>query len=292
MQIKGHLPALITPFKPTGEVDLQTLEQLVQWHLSMNVDGLVVLGTTAETPTLTSIERQAILDLVVGITANQVPIIVGTGCNNTHATVERCRWAMTRGADACLVVTTYYNRPTQKGLLAHYQRVLSESDSPIMLYNVPARTQVDLDDDVVEKLFSFEQCIGIKAADGDVTRLSNYLRFSKGKSLLSGDDATIKPWVESGGDGIISVLGNLMPKSMTKAVTSGLKQRDFDFQDYQMMIKELAWSVNPVPIKYALAAVRRIPDSFVRLPLVNEIPGNTQSMKTLFEYYQQVELKS
>ena len=290
MLITGHYPALVTPFNANGKVDFSGLKHLIAWHLQSGVDGFVVLGTTAESAVLSERERIDILTTTIEQVQGRVKVIVGTGCNDTMRTISRCQQAVDLGADACLVVTPYYNRPNQIGLLAHYQKLFDNCAKPIMIYNVPSRTGVDLHDDTVVELFEHENCLGIKAADGDSQRILRYLEFSSKKSLFSGDDRTAFDWLSQGGHGVISVVGNLLPGYLSDSIHSALRKEKIDLTIYHDIVASSSWATNPIPIKYLLKRAGKIDSDFVRLPLVAENPDDEDAANDIIEFYQRKEI--
>lgn len=290
MLLTGHYPALVTPFDANGKIDFSSLKQLIAWHLQSGVDGLVVLGTTAETAVLSDQERADILAVTLEQVQSRVKVMVGTGCNDTVRTIKRCQQAVDYGADACLVVTPYYNRPNQKGILAHYQKLFDSCAKPVMVYNVPSRTGVDLLDETVARLFDHENCLGIKAADGDSRRVLRYQEFSSKKLLFSGDDRTAFDWLSQGGHGVISVVGNLLPSYLSDSIRSALRKEKIDLTIYHDIVASLSWAINPIPIKYLLKRAGKIDSDFVRLPLVAENPDDEDLLISIIEFYQRKEI--
>ena len=209
--IKGSLPALVTPFKD-GQVDLDALKKLVDWHIDQGSHGLVPVGTTGESPTLSHEEHDLVVETVVAQVAGRVPVIAGAGSNNTAETVRLVTAAKTAGADAALVVTPYYNKPTQRGLIAHYLAA-ADCGLPIIIYNIPGRSVVDMTPETMGELAKHEMIVGVKDATGDLARVPQ-TRITCGTDFiqLSGEDATALGFNAHGGTGCISVTANVAPK--------------------------------------------------------------------------------
>ena len=209
---KGSMPALVTPFK-NGEVDFDTLKDLVEWHIAEGSHGLVPVGTTGESPTLTHDEHETIIETVVKAVAGRIPVIAGAGSNNTVEGVRFMRFAQKVGADAALVVTPYYNKPTQEGLIAHFTALHDCCDLPIIIYNIPGRSVVDMNPVTMGALAQLPRIVGVKDATGEVDRVSKQ-RMTCGTEFiqLSGEDASALGFNAQGGRGCISVTANVAPK--------------------------------------------------------------------------------
>src|SRR6056300_658917 len=211
--LKGTGVALITPFTENGAVDTNALTELVNFNIEAGVDYLVVLGTTAETVTLNASEKQMIIDTVVLATKNRVPLVLGMGSNNTAALIEDLQRQDLSDFDANLSVTPYYNKPSQRGLIAHFKAVAESTSKDIILYNVPGRTGVDMSVDTIVELSAIPNIIGIKEAAGSIEKIQQLVaRTEEDFLVISGDDATASQTVLVGGDGVISVLGQALPK--------------------------------------------------------------------------------
>lgn len=268
----GIITALITPFKD-GKVDTKSLKKLVGLQLEDGVQGFVVNGTTGESPTLTEKEVKSIFELVRGEVAGQVPIIVGTGSNNTAKTAEFTKEVSKWKADAVLVVAPYYNKPPQRGMIAHYNEVAKASNIPVILYNVPSRTVATLEAETVGELSKNDNIIGIKEATGNMDLLKQIQAKSrKNFILLSGDDGTFVDFCVKGGHGVISVSSHLIAKEMRefmdRAVTRDSKA-DSEFKSkYKEFMRLLYIEANPIPVKWALYAAGVIASPEMRLPLV------------------------
>lgn len=270
----GSFVALVTPMDQQGNVDYFALKKLVQWHLAEKTDGLVVLGTTGESVTLSGDEQQKIIELVLAEVNGKIPVLAGSGSNCTRQTVEKTQAMQSMGVDGVLVVTPYYNKPTQAGLVAHYRRVSQNTSLPIVLYNVPGRTACDLLPETVAEIAELcDNVVGIKEATGKVERVK-VLRDLIKKSdfcLLSGDDATVLEFLLAGGDGVISVSANVIPKLMHDlclAVREGnVTMATQLFTHSEWLHERLFVESNPIPVKWALAQMGKIQGG-IRLPLL------------------------
>ena len=268
---KGSMPALITPFE-NGSVDFDTLKKLVEWHVAEGSHGLVPVGTTGESPTLTHEEHEAVIKAVVETAAGRIPVIAGAGSNNTAEAMRFVQFAKDVGADAALVVTPYYNKPTQRGLIAHFT-ALNEIGIPIVIYNIPPRSVIDMLPDTMGELAKLPNIIGVKDATGDLSRVPKQ-RMSCGTDFvqLSGEDATAVGFNAQGGVGCISVTANAAPKlcaQMQEATLAGDYAAALGFQDKLMPLHEAIFAEPGVAgTKYALSALGKCRDE-VRLPLTD-----------------------
>jgi len=268
---KGSMPALITPFE-NGSVDFDTLKKLVEWHVAEGSHGLVPVGTTGESPTLTHEEHEAVIKAVVETAAGRIPVIAGAGSNNTAEAMRFVQFAKDVGADAALVVTPYYNKPTQRGLIAHFT-ALNEISIPIVIYNIPPRSVIDMLPDTMGELAKLPNIIGVKDATGDLSRVPKQ-RMSCGTDFvqLSGEDATAVGFNAQGGVGCISVTANAAPKlcaQMQEATLAGDYAAALGFQDKLMPLHEAIFAEPGVAgAKYALSALGKCRDE-VRLPLTD-----------------------
>ena len=267
----GSMVALVTPFTSAGAIDTEALRSLAAWHLEAGTDAIVALGTTGEAATLTDSEYQTVLNTILAVAKNKIPVIAGTGTNSTAATIAKTERAMTLGADAALVVTPYYNKPTQQGLLAHYRAIAEAVPLPLILYNVPSRTGVDLLPQTVKALADVPNIVGLKDATGEAARAVEYLKVCQGKiDLFAGDDATQLSLMQAGGRGSISVVANVVPEGMhalCQATVSGEVHLATQLNDrLNPLYEALFVESNPIPCKWALAEMGRLQNA-VRLPL-------------------------
>ena len=266
----GSMPALVTPFRD-GALDLKTLEKLVDWHIAEGSHGLVPVGTTGESPTLTHEEHETVIETVVKAAAGRVPVIAGAGSNNTVEAIRFIQHAARVGADAALVVTPYYNKPTQAGMIAHFTAVHDAADIPIIIYNIPGRSVVDMTPATMGELARLPRIVGVKDATGDLARVS-YQRITCGPDFIqiSGEDATAHGFNAQGGVGCISVTANVAPK-LTSQVQTACLAGDYatalELQDRLMPLhKAIFTEPGLVGAKYAMSRLGLCSDE-VRLPL-------------------------
>ena len=267
---KGSFPALVTPFK-NGELDLETLKKLIEWHIGEGTNGFVPVGTTGESPTLTHREHEAVVEEVVKAVAGRVPVIAGAGSNNTLEGIRLIQHAEKVGADAALVVTPYYNKPTQRGLIAHFTAMHDCCNLPIIIYNIPGRSVVDMTPETMGELAKLPRIVGVKDATGDLARVSQQ-RAACGPDFcqLSGEDATALGFNAHGGVGCISVTANVAPRLCAEfqaATLSGDYAKALEYQDRLMPLHEAIF-IEPglVGAKYAMAKLGLCSEE-VRLPL-------------------------
>jgi 4-hydroxy-tetrahydrodipicolinate synthase len=268
---KGSMPALVTPFKD-GAVDFDTLKKLVEWHIAEGSSGLVPVGTTGESPTLTHEEHEQVIEAVVEAAAGRVPVIAGAGSNNTVEAIRFLQHAKAVGADAGLVVTPYYNKPTQAGMIAHYTALTEACDLPIVIYNIPGRSVVDMTPATMGELAKLSSIVGVKDATGDLARVS-WTRIACGHDFcqLSGEDATAHGFNAQGGVGCISVTANVAPRlcaDMQNATLAGDYAKALQIAD-KLMPLHRAIFLEPglCGAKYAMSVLGLCSDE-VRLPLV------------------------
>jgi 4-hydroxy-tetrahydrodipicolinate synthase len=269
---KGSMVALVTPMQPDGSIDKKSLRELIDWHIDARTAALIIAGTTGESATLNSAERSELIALAVKHAAGRIPVIAGTGTNCTASSIENTKAAELAGADGCLLVTPYYNRPTQKGLVAHFKAIAANTGLPIILYNVPGRTACDMLPETVEQLAHVAQVIGIKEATGDLDRAAEIQRRCGSEFMLySGDDPTSSDFILQGGHGAISVTANVAPRRMQElclAALAGNKALADEINAELMPLhKKLFLEANPIPTKWALHEMGLIP-SGIRLPLL------------------------
>lgn len=285
--IKGSMPALVTPFK-NGELDLDTLKKLVEWHIEQGSTGLVPVGTTGESPTLSHEEHETVIETVVKAAAGRVPVIAGAGSNSTTEGIRLIRFAEKAGADAALVVTPYYNKPTQAGLIAHFTAMHDACALPIVIYNIPPRSVIDMTPETMGKLAQLPRIIGVKDATGKLERVSQQ-RITCGADFiqLSGEDATALGFNAHGGVGCISVTANVAPKlcaEFQQATLRGDYKVALDYQDRLMPLHEAIF-IEPglVGAKYALSVLGLCSDE-VRLPLVGLTDGTKDRIKAAMRH--------
>ena len=269
--LTGSIVAIVTPMHADGTLDIATLRVLIDWHVEQGTDGIVVVGTTGESPTVDIDEHCELIRAAVQQSAGRIPVIAGTGANSTREAIELTAHAREIGADACLLVTPYYNRPTQEGLYQHFKAVAEAVDIPQILYNVPSRTGCDLTNDTTLRLAGISNIIGIKDATGSIERNTDLLlRAPAGFAIYTGDDASALACLLLGGHGVISVTANVAPKQMhemCQAAFAGelLRARAIN-QSLFALHQTLFVEANPIPVKWALQEMGRI-TAGIRLPL-------------------------
>ncbi len=268
----GSIVALITPFNQDGEVDYDSLKKLVDFHVEAGSDGIVAVGTTGESATLTVEEHVKVVTKVVEFADGRIPVIAGTGANATHESVTFSRLLNNSGIAACLSVTPYYNKPTQEGLYQHYKAIAEVSDVPQILYNVPGRTAVDLLPETVARLSKIDNIVALKDATGDLDRIAIHRELcGEDFVLLSGDDATGLDFVRLGGQGVISVTNNVAAADMAKmfrlAKEGNFEEAEVINQRLMSLHKNLFIESSPIPVKWAVHKMGLIANGELRLPL-------------------------
>tara|TARA_B110000116_G_C16790465_1_gene563415 strand:+ start:714 stop:1592 length:879 start_codon:yes stop_codon:yes gene_type:complete len=278
---KGSIVALVTPFRD-GEVDDKSYQSIIEWQISEGTDGLVPVGTTGESPTLSHKEHERVVDLCVEASGGRVPVIAGAGSNSTEEAVELTRYAKKAGADGALVVTPYYNKPSQEGLYSHFKTIADSVDIPIIIYNIPPRSVVDMSVETMTRLANdCHNIVGVKDATQDLVRpLATRAAIRDDFCLLSGEDATVLSFLVNGGDGCISVTANVAPRAcadMHDAWQAGEYERAMIINDRLFPLHNALFvEPNPVPSKYALLKLEKT-TSDVRLPLTSA-NVNTQKL--------------
>lgn len=282
--IKGVITALVTPLR-NDRLDEEALRRLVDEQIRAGIDGLVPVGTTGESPTLSNEEHIRVVQIVVEEAKKRVPVIAGTGANCTREAIELTSAAKAAGADATLQVTPYYNKPTQDGLFRHFKAVADATGLPMIVYNVPGRTGCDLLPDTIARLCELPQMVGVKEATGNLQRASQIIsRVGDRVSMLSGDDATVLPFYAVGGHGCISVVSNVAPADMAgmwDAFVAGnlAKARELHYKVFPLS-EGLFIEANPIPVKAALAMMGRIADE-IRPPLYPMTGANREKVRTI-----------
>jgi 4-hydroxy-tetrahydrodipicolinate synthase len=269
---QGSIVAIVTPMYEDGSIDETSLRRLVDYHIEQQTDAIVAVGTTGESATLTHDEHCEVIRMVVEQAAGRVPVIAGTGSNATAEAIDYTRCAQQTKADACLLVTPYYNKPTQEGLYRHYKAIAEAVDIPQLLYNVPGRTACDLLPATVKRLAEIDNIIGIKEAVGEITRIRELMALASDKfAIYSGDDATAMELILMGGKGTISVTANVAPKAMHEMCVLALKGDRAGAEAINQRLmglhKQLFIEPNPIPVKWAVHTLGLIPPG-IRLPLL------------------------
>lgn len=274
----GTGTALVTPFCERG-IDYEAMGELIKRQVEGGVDFLVVLGTTGEAPSISRQERRKLIEFVIRAVSGAVPVVIGTGGNDTASAVELCTEAGLLGANGALVVTPYYNKPTQEGLFRHYEAIVREASLPVIAYNVPGRTGVNLLPETVERLAGLEGMAGVKEASGNLGQVDEIIarvrELRPDFRVLSGNDDQTFHIVNSGGHGVISVLSNVAPKETSQMVSLAMEGRVASARDEHLrllpLIRSLFAETNPIPVKYAMSRLG-LCESRMRLPLVEASP--------------------
>lgn len=275
-QIRGSIVAIVTPMLPDGALDLPTLNKLLEWHIESGTNAIVIVGTTGESATLSTEEHCDLVAHCVNEVKGRIPVIAGTGSNNTDEALFFTQSAKDHGADAALLVTPYYNRPSQEGLFQHFRYIAERVDIPQILYNVPGRTACDLQLATVKRLTEFENIVAIKDATGDLARgLELVEHCGERLAIYSGEDALSRQLTLAGGDGTISVTANVAPALMAQMCAHALAGETAAAEEIDAKLaplhRDLFLQGNPVPVKWALQAMGKI-GTGIRLPLV-ELDG-------------------
>ena len=271
--LKGSLVALVTPMEEGGEVDYESLEKLIDWHINQGTNGIVSVGTTGESATLDVDEHLQVIKHTVEHVNSRVPVIAGTGANSTSEALELTQESKQNGADFALIVTPYYNKPTQKGLISHYTKLANEVDIPQILYNVPSRTACDILPETGEILSTHNNIVGIKEAVDSKERIDDLIAISSNNQnfqLFSGDDPSFIKMIQKGGDGVISVAANVVPNKISEIckLVEEKKHDEATFIDNTLsnLYDLLFIESNPIPVKWMLFKMNLIKNS-IRLPL-------------------------
>lgn len=270
--IQGSLVAIVTPMHADGSLDLPGLRKLIDWHIAEGTDGIVIVGTTGESPTVSVEEHCELVRVAVEHAAKRIPIIAGTGGNSTSEAIELTQFAKEVGADASLQVVPYYNRPTQEGMYQHFKKIAESVDLPVILYNVPGRTVADMSNETILRLAQVPGVIGVKDATGNISRGIELMRMRpKDFAVYSGDDATAMALMLCGANGNISVTANIAPRDMHQLCDAAINQRVAEAvalnNKMAPLHNKLFVEPNPVPLKWAMAEIGLIPPG-MRLPIV------------------------
>lgn len=285
---KGLGTAMITPFDADGAVDYSALEKIVDGQLKGNVDALFVCGTTGEPPTMNAAEREKVIKSVIDQVNGKIPVFVGTGSNDCAHAVELSKHAQEIGADGVLAVTPYYNKCTQDGLYLYYKAINDAIDIPIVAYNVPGRTGVNMKSETVERLTSLKNVKGVKEASGNIAQILETSRRIRGSqiNLYSGDDCIAVPIMSVGGSGLISVASNAIPSIMSEMIHAWLDgdhAKALDMQmKYQPFFEAMFLEVNPIPVKTACALLDMC-KPYMRLPLTTLTDGNREKLEKIMK---------
>jgi len=283
----GMLVALVTPFK-NGQVDYAAIERLVDWHVEQGTDGLAPVGTTGESPTVDVEEHERIIRTVVERAAGRIPVIAGTGANATAEAIHLTRYAKEAGADGSLQVCPYYNKPTQEGLYRHFAAIAEAVDLPMVLYNIPGRTGVSLSPGTIARLARLPQVVGVKEATGSIDQASEILSLCD-LVVLSGDDSLTLPLMAVGAQGVISVVGNLVPKDMKRLTDAMLGGDVATAREAHRRLFPLCRAMfietNPIPVKTAMKMVGLLESDEKRLPMTDLSAEHAEALREALEAY-------
>jgi 4-hydroxy-tetrahydrodipicolinate synthase len=286
---RGSMVALVTPFK-NGKVDKGGLKKLVKFHINNNTSALVPCGTTGESATLSEREHETVVETVIAESAGRIPVIAGTGSNSTEEAVRYTKFAQKRGADGALLICPYYNKPTQEGLYRHFKAIAEGVDIPLILYNIPSRTGINMSPETIARLGrKYKNIVGVKEASGSLDQIIAIKNISpKGFLIISGDDALTLPILSIGGAGVISVLANIMPNETEEVVRmferGDIKAaRELHLRLYPL-VKTMFLETNPAPVKAAMGMMGIISDE-LRLPLVKVSSSNKAKIKAAIKKY-------
>lgn len=288
--LKGSIVALVTPFDSEGKINEAKLKELIDWHIDKGTDGILVCGTTGESATLTHPEHKRMIDLAVSYINKRVPLLAGCGSNSTQEALDLAAYAKTAGGDYALVITPYYNKPTQEGLYQHFKKIAENVDMPIIIYNVPSRTGSNILPETVARIYKdCKNVVGIKEASGSLDQITKLMSLVDDKFLLlSGGDEVNLPILAMGASGVVSVVANIIPKETHQLVTSFLagdlaEARKIQLYFYEL-IKILFVETNPIPVKTSLELMGLI-ESNMRLPLCKMSEANLEKLKIVLKKY-------
>lgn len=285
--LKGSIVALITPFHEDGSVNFEKLKELLEWHVENKTDGILVLGTTGESSTMTHEEDDAVVECTLQTIKGRIPVIVGSGSNCTETAIEKSLQYDKMGADALLIISPYYNKANAQGMIQHFSAVADAVHKPIILYNVPSRTGCCISEEAIKVLSNHPNICGIKEASGDIGYVSRIARYVHDDFVMySGNDDMIIPLLALGGSGVISVWANIMPKEVHELVDSYVKgehQKALDIQlSYLDVIHSLFIEVNPIPVKEALNFMNKGVGGY-RLPLCSMSDEHKDTLKKIMK---------
>lgn len=286
---QGAMVAIVTPFKD-GEVDEASLRQLIEFQIANGTDGIVPCGTTGESATLTFKEHERVIEITVEQVNKRVPVIAGTGSNNTEEAISLTRHARKAGADGALMIAPYYNKPTQEGLFRHFETVAQKVDIPIILYNIPGRTAVNMEPATIARLARVDNIVGVKEASGSMKQITDIVALCDERFvMLSGEDYLTYPLICVGGKGVISVVSNVAPRDMADLCRLTLegsltKARNLYYR-LLPICHALFYETNPAPVKAALAMMKKIASDEVRLPLVPLAEINRERLRADLQAY-------
>jgi|UniRef100_A0A7C5EM04 4-hydroxy-tetrahydrodipicolinate synthase len=286
--LQGAITAIVTPFK-NGKFDEEAYRELIEFQIKGGINGIVPCGTTGESATLSHAEHKRVVEVCVDQVKKRVPVVAGTGSNNTAEALELTQHAEAAGADYALMITPYYNKPTQEGLYQHYKTIAQKTRIPIVMYNVPSRTSVNLLPETVARLMDFPNIVGLKEATGDLKQCAKIMELCGDRlTLLSGDDFTVLPLLAIGGKGVISVVSNIVPQDMAGLCAAFFKgdlatARQLHYKMWPLM-EAMFYETNPTPAKTALKMLGKITGE-VRQPLCPLSPANEEKLRQVLVKY-------
>ena len=288
LSFRGSMVALVTPFR-NDKVDEPALRRLIEMHVASCTSALVPCGTTGESATLSFDEHDRVIELTVQASRGRLPVIAGTGSNNTREAIRLTKHAKQVGADAALLISPYYNKPTQRGLYLHFKAIAEAVDLPLVIYNIASRTAVNIEPETFAQLASIETIVAVKESSGNLEQMSRILQLTQGKlALISGDDALTLPVLSIGGAGVISVVANLVPRdvaAMVDAYESGRRREAVErHQRLLPLTKALFLETNPIPVKTAMGMLKMIQPE-LRLPLCEMSESNRERLRGALEAY-------
>ena len=286
---QGAMVAIVTPFKD-GQVDSASLRQLIEFQIANGTSGIVPCGTTGESATLSFQEHERVIEITVEQVNKRVPVIAGTGSNNTQEAIRLTQHARSAGADGALMISPYYNKPTQEGLYRHYAAVAEKVDIPIILYNIPGRTAVNMEPSTIARLAKIENIVGIKEASGSMKQITDIIALCDERFVVvSGEDYLTYPLLCVGGKGVISVVSNIAPRAMADLCNLSLEGKFGEAQKlyYRLLplCHALFYETNPAPVKTALFMMKKIASEEVRLPLVPMSDANREKLRGDLQAY-------
>lgn len=294
--VEGAFTAIVTPFDKRNNVDYEKLKENIEFQIENDIDGIVPCGTTGESATLSMDEHKKIIETCVDAANGRIKVIAGTGSNNTTEAIELTKHAKDCGADACLLISPYYNKPTQEGIYQHFKKI-SEIDIPLILYNIQSRTAVNIEPDTIKRLSEIESIIGVKEASGNFDQISDIIKLTKDRnfSVISGNDSHTLPIIALGGKGVISVVSNIIPKKVKELVENCLKGNFEEGRKIHYEILNLVHvmfvETNPIPIKFAMNKIKENKNlkgmnaGNPRLPLVEPLDKNKKRIEDVLRSY-------
>lgn len=281
---EGSIVAMITPFTRDNKIDEKGIEDLVEFHIKSGTNGIVACGTTGESATLTHEEYKRVVEVTIAAVKGRVPVIAGTGTNSTQTTLDLTSYAKNVGADGALVVVPYYNKPNQRGLYMHFRKIAEEVNIPIIIYNIPSRTGVNLLPETLASLAEINNIVAVKEASGNLEQMIQILHLcGERMNLISGDDKLLLPVLSIGGKGVISVVANIIPQEVSNLINefkkgNYKKAKDIFFSIVYPLSNAMFYETNPIPVKTSMKLIG-LPSGELRLPLSSMSGSNVEKLK-------------